>query len=174
MGSRCLSALVLATTASLCVSLPVAAVPPWHADGAYFEQFDAPAGKFKTKIMRWIWSPRLTPGTAENYVAYFDCWRVDQNDGVGTNKIITQWTLTGLDSDELVALPKWSAKLKNGFLDAQTRLINQTFRLAADSMILVEAKLTIKGAIGAQEYVGCDMDLSEFAGPFDGTFERRE
>jgi hypothetical protein len=115
----------------------------------------------------------VAPGVPDDFVAYFRCWRQGQNGGIGSNKFIIQWTLTGLDSDTVVKLPKRKKKLDNGFFDGQAKVINQVEPLAAESRVLVEARIAIKGALGAREYVGCDMDLSEHPDGFDGTFEAR-
>jgi len=163
---------VLATLLTLAVVTPLAAQNPWIAEGGYYEQFDSPAGKFKTVTARWIWSDPAG-GAGADLVAFFRCWRIGLAGGIGTNKFVHKWTLTGLDTDIKVTLPKWSAKLDAGFMDGQTRLINQAAQLAGDSAVLVEAKIVLKGTIGANEYVGCSMDISEHTGGFDGFSESR-
>jgi len=164
---------VLVTVLALAAGTPVAAQNPWIADGGYYEQFDSPPGKFTPHVMRWVWTSHFEPGAVEDFVAYFDCWRAGDEGGIGSNKVVVRWTLTDPETDTVIKLKKWKKKLENGSFDSQTRVINEIAPLAAAPMVLVEARISIKGTVGAGEYVGCDMDLSEHPDGFDGNFEAR-
>lgn len=169
------SALRAALVAILCLSVvaPVAAQNPWKADGGYYEQYDAPAGKFTPHLLRWVLTSHFAPGGVQDFVAFFDCWREGDEGGVGRNKVTTVWTATGLDTFTSMELGTFSRKFKKGEFPGQAHLVNEIAPLAAESAVLIEVELKIKGKIGAGEYVGCDMDLSEHPDGFDGSFEAR-
>lgn len=170
MFPRSLWKLAVVVVLLLAVVAPAAAQNPWVSDGGYYEQYDAPAGKFTPHVARWIWVSHFAPGVPQDYVAFFRCWRVGEEGGIGTNRFVLQWTLTGLDTDTVVKLPKWKVKLDEGFMDGQSHLVNSVAPLQTESLVIVEAKIILKGKIGAGEYVGCDLDLSEHPDGFDGSF----
>jgi len=171
MHARTRCFVILVAILGIAGARPSAAQNPWTSQGGYFEQFDAPPGPFVTHTMRWLWSSRFAFGVPDDFIAWFRCWRSDADGGIGNNKFIVQWTITGNDSDTVMKFPKWRKKIKDGYFDGVAKRINGIAPLTAESSLLVEAKIKVKGSIGAGEYVGCDMDLSEHPDGWDGTFE---